>query len=148
MSAHAFPLLLSPIDLGDTTLKNRVVMGSMHTGLEDRARHLPELAAYFDERARGGVALSVTGAYSPKLHGWLTPCGSLMASRRLDDKQRIRTDAVHENGGKIALQVLHAGRYAFHPFQRGASKIKAPINPFTPKAMSTREVDHTVSDFA
>src|SRR5699024_6264791 len=81
-------------------------------------------------------------------HGWLAPAGSLMASRRLADKHRLVTDAVHENGGKIALQVLHAGRYAFHPFQRGASKIKAPINPFTPKAMTTREVDHTVSDFA
>src|SRR5699024_3499729 len=100
MSAHAFLLLLSPIDLGDTTLKNRVVMGSMHTGLEDRARHLPELAAYFAERARGGVALSVTGGYAPNWHGWLAPAGSLMASRRLADKHRLVTDAVHENGGK------------------------------------------------
>ena len=148
MSAHSFPLLLSPIDLGDVTLKNRVVMGSMHTGMEDRARHLPELAAYFAERARGGVALSVTGGYAPNWHGWLAPAGSLMASRRMADKHRLVADAVHENGGKIALQVLHAGRYAFHPFQRGASKIKAPINPFTPKAMTTREVDRTVSDFA
>jgi len=145
----AYPHLLSPLELGHTTLRNRVIMGSMHTGMEDRAKHLPELAAYFAERAKGGVALSVTGGYAPNWHGWLLPFGSLMTSKRLADKHRIVTDAVHEHDGKIAMQLLHAGRYGYHPFKRGASTIKSPITPFgPPKAMSTKQVDETVNDFA
>ena len=144
-----YPHLLSPLDLGHTTLRNRVIMGSMHTGLEDRAKHLPELAAYFAERAKGGVALSVTGGYAPNWHGWLLPFGSLMTSKKLADKHRLVTDAVHEHDGKIAMQILHAGRYGYHPFKRGASTIKSPITPLgAPKAMSTKEVDQTATDFA
>ncbi len=144
-----YPHLLSPLDLGHTTLRNRVIMGSMHTGMEDRVKHLPELAAYFAERAKGGVALSVTGGYAPNWHGWLLPFGSKMTSSRLADKHRVVTDAVHEHDGKIALQLLHAGRYGYHPFKRGASTIPSPITPFgAPKAMSTKEVDRTVDDFA
>ena len=144
-----YPHLLSPLDLGHTTLRNRVIMGSMHTGMEDRAKHLPELAAYFAERAQGGVALSVTGGYAPNRHGWLLPFGSLMTSKKLADKHRLVTDAVHEHDGKIALQILHAGRYGYHPFKRAASTIASPITPFgRPKAMSTKEVDQTVDDFA
>ncbi|MDQ3158316.1 MAG: NADPH-dependent 2,4-dienoyl-CoA reductase [Actinomycetota bacterium] len=143
-----YPHLLSPLQVGTQTLRNRVIMGSMHTGMEDRAKHLDQLAAYFAERAKGGVALAVTGGYAPNWHGWLLPAGSLMASKRMADKHRVVTDAVHEHDGKIAMQILHAGRYGYHPFQKGASKIKAPINPFTPKAMSTKEVDRTVDDFA
>ncbi len=141
--------LLEPLDLGHTTLRNRVIMGSMHTGLEDRAKHLPELAAYFAERAEGGVALSVTGGYAPNRHGWLLPFGSLMTSKKLADKHRLVTDAVHEHDGKIAMQILHAGRYGYHPFKRAASSKPSPITPFgKPKAMSTKEVDDTVNDFA
>jgi 2,4-dienoyl-CoA reductase (NADPH2) len=144
-----YPHLLEPLDLGHTTLRNRVVMGSMHTGMEDRARHLPELAAYFAARAKGGVALSVTGGYAPNWHGWLLPFGSLMTASRLADKHRVVTDAVHEHDGKIALQLLHAGRYGYHPFKRAASTRKSPITPFrAPKAMSTKEVDQTATDFA
>ncbi len=144
-----YPHLLEPLDLGHTTLRNRVIMGSMHTGLEDRAKHLPELAAYFAERARGGVALSVTGGYAPNRHGWLLPFGSLMTSTKLADKHRLVTDAVHEHDGKIAMQILHAGRYGYHPFKRAASAKPSPITPFgKPKAMSTKEVDRTVDDFA
>ena len=144
-----YPHLLSPLDLGHTTLRNRVIMGSMHTGMEDRAKHIPELAAYFAERAEGGVALSVTGGYAPNRHGWLLPFGSLMASKKLADKHRLITDAVHEHDGKIALQILHAGRYGYHPFKRAASNIASPITPLgRPKAMSTKEVDQTVDDFA
>ncbi|WP_332644106.1 NADPH-dependent 2,4-dienoyl-CoA reductase [Aeromicrobium sp.] len=144
-----YPHLLEPLDLGHTTLRNRVIMGSMHTGLEDRAKHLPELAAYFAERARGGVALSVTGGYAPNRHGWLLPFGSLMTSKKLADKHRLVTDAVHEHDGKIAMQILHAGRYGYHPFKRAASSKPSPITPFgKPKAMSTKEVDDTVNDFA
>ncbi len=144
-----YPHLLEPLDLGHTTLRNRVIMGSMHTGLEDRAKHLPELAAYFAERAKGGVALSVTGGYAPNRHGWLLPFGSLMTSKKLADKHRLVTDAVHEHDGKIAMQILHAGRYGYHPFKRAASSKPSPITPFgKPKAMSTKEVDDTVNDFA
>ncbi|WP_456696657.1 oxidoreductase [Aeromicrobium sp. P5_D10] len=146
---NPYPHLLEPLDLGHTTLRNRVIMGSMHTGLEDRAKHLPELAAYFAERAKGGVALSVTGGYAPNWHGWLLPMGSQMTSKRFADKHRIVTGAVHEHDGKIVMQLLHAGRYGYHPFKRGASTIKSPITPFgRPKAMSTKEVDRTVDDFA
>ena len=144
-----YPHLLAPLDLGHTTLRNRVIMGSMHTGMEDRAKHIPELAAYFAERAEGGVALSVTGGYAPNRHGWLLPFGSLMTSRSLADKHRVITDAVHEHDGKIALQILHAGRYGYHPFKRAASNIASPITPLgRPKAMTTKEVDQTVDDFA
>ncbi|MEV7397897.1 NADPH-dependent 2,4-dienoyl-CoA reductase [Aeromicrobium sp. NPDC092404] len=146
---NPYPHLLEPLDLGHTTLRNRVIMGSMHTGMEDRAKHLPELAAYFAERAKGGVALSVTGGYAPNWRGWLLPFGSLMTSKRLADKHRIVTDAVHEHDGKIVMQLLHAGRYGYHPFKRAASSKPSPITPMgKPKAMSTREVDRTVSDFA
>jgi 2,4-dienoyl-CoA reductase (NADPH2) len=146
---NPYPHLVEPLDLGHTTLRNRVIMGSMHTGLEDRAKHLPELAAYFAERAKGGVALSVTGGYAPNWHGWLLPFGSLMTSAKLADKHRLVTDAVHEHDGKIAMQLLHAGRYGYHPFKRAASSKKSPITPFgKPKAMSTKEVDQTVDDFA
>ncbi|MEO6472562.1 MAG: NADPH-dependent 2,4-dienoyl-CoA reductase [Aeromicrobium sp.] len=144
-----YPNLLSPLKVGNQTLRNRVIMGSMHTGMEDRSKHLPELAAYFAERAKGGVALSVTGGYAPNWHGWLLPFGSLMTTKKLADKHRLVTDAVHEHDGKIAMQILHAGRYGYHPFKRGASNIASPITPLgAPKAMSTREVDQTVSDFA
>lgn len=144
-----YPHLLAPLDLGHTTLRNRVIMGSMHTGMEDRAKHLPELAAYFAERAKGGVALSVTGGYAPNWHGWLLPFGSLMTSAKLADKHRVVTDAVHEHNGKIVMQLLHAGRYGYHPFKRAASAKPSPITPFgKPKAMTTREVDRTVDDFA
>lgn len=140
--------LLSPLDLGFTTLRNRVVMGSMHTGLEDHAKDLPKLAAYFAERAKGGVALSITGGFAPSWRGWLLPFGSEMSRKRHADKHRLVTDAVHEHDGKIALQVLHAGRYGYSPFKKGVSSVKSPITPFKVSPMSTREVDRTVSDFA
>ncbi|KUL40066.1 NADPH-dependent 2,4-dienoyl-CoA reductase [Actinoplanes awajinensis] len=148
MTATRFPTLLSPLDLGHTVLRNRVVMGSMHTKLEDRERDLPKLAAFFAERAKGGVGLMVTGGYAPTWRGWLSPFGSTMATGRHADAHRVVTDAVHEHDGKILLQVLHAGRYSYHPFSLGASDKKSPITPFRPRAMSTRQVDRTVSSFA
>ncbi|MGW1344877.1 oxidoreductase [Kribbella sp. NPDC002412] len=135
-----YPHLLEPLDLGHVVLPNRVIMGSMHTGLEDRAKDLPKLAAYFAERARGGVGLMVTGGYAPNRTGWLTPFGSRLTSRRQARRHRIVTDAVHAEGGRIALQILHAGRYAYHPFSVSASAIKAPINPFRPRALTDRGV--------
>lgn len=147
-STNPYPILLSPLDLGFTTLANRVVMGSMHTGLEDRASDIGKLAEYFAERARGGVGLIITGGYAPNRTGWLLPFASAMISSADARRHRRVTDAVHEAGGKILLQVLHAGRYAYHPFSVSASAIKAPINPFRPRALSSRGVESTIADFA
>ena len=141
-----YPNLLSPLDLGFTTLRNRVVMGSMHTGLEDRAGDTDRLAAYFAERARGGVGLIITGGYAPNRTGWLLPFASQLVSSSEARRHRRITDAVHDAGGKILLQILHAGRYAYHPFSVSASSIKAPINPFRPAQL--RNVDGTIADFA
>jgi 2,4-dienoyl-CoA reductase (NADPH2) len=143
-----YPHLLSPLTIGSLTMRNRVLMGSMHTGLEDSARHIPELAAYFAERARGGVGLIVTGGYSPNRRGWLKPLASEMSSRLQAMRHREVTGAVHDEGGAIALQVLHAGRYAYHPFSVSASDRKSPITPFRPSRLSTKAVDRTATDFA
>ncbi len=141
-----YPYLLSPLDLGFTTLANRVVMGSMHTGLEDRARDTARLAEYFAERARGGVGLIITGGYAPNRTGWLLPFAAQMISGSDARRHRRITDGVHDAGGKILLQLLHAGRYAYHPFSVSASSIKAPTNPFRPRAL--RDVEGTIDDFA
>ncbi|MGW6282810.1 oxidoreductase [Kribbella sp. NPDC055071] len=136
----AYPHVTAPLDLGHIVLPNRVIMGSMHTGLEDRLKDLPKLAAYFAERARGGVGLMVTGGYAPNRTGWLTPFASRLTTHRQARKHRVLTDDVHAEGGRIALQILHAGRYAYHPFSVSASALKAPINPFKPRALSDRGV--------
>jgi 2,4-dienoyl-CoA reductase (NADPH2) len=142
-----YPRLLEPLDLGFTRLRNRVLMGSMHTGLEDRTRDFPRLAAYFAERARGGVGLMVTGGFAPNVEGWLTPFGSRLASRGAAEAHRLITDAVHAEGGKIALQILHGGRYGYHPFSVAPSRIKAPINPFTPRELSSSGVERQIRAF-
>ena len=143
-----YPNLLSPLDLGFTTLRNRVVMGSMHTGLEDRARHIDRLAEYFAERAHGGVGLIITGGYAPNRTGWLLPFASDLTSSAQARRHRRVTSAVHDAGGKILLQILHAGRYAYHPLSVSASPIKAPINPFRPRRLSSSGVRSTIDDFA
>ena len=143
-----YPHLLAPITLGDLTLRNRVVMGSMHTGLEDRVRDLPKLAAYFAERARGGVGLIVTGGYAPTKRGWLKPFASELTTRLQSERHKEVTGAVHEAGGAIALQVLHAGRYGYTPFAQAPGTAKSPITPFRPSAMSTATVDRTATAFA
>ncbi|HET7279507.1 MAG TPA: NADPH-dependent 2,4-dienoyl-CoA reductase [Dermatophilaceae bacterium] len=144
----AYPHLMTPLDLGHVRLPNRVVMGSMHTGLEDKASDIPRLAAYFAERARGGVGLMITGGYAPNLRGWLYPMAGKMTTRREARRHRQITDAVHREGGRIALQILHAGRYAYHPLSVSASRIKAPINPFRPWSLSQRRIRSTIADFA
>jgi 2,4-dienoyl-CoA reductase (NADPH2) len=143
----SYPHLLAPLTIGGLTLRNRAVMGSMHTGLEDRARHLPELAAYFAERARGGAGLMVTGGYSPNVRGWLLPFGSMMTRRSHADRHRQVTDAVHAEGGAIALQILHAGRYGYTPLNVSASATQSPITPFKANALSGRAVERTISDY-
>ncbi|WP_435591992.1 FAD-dependent oxidoreductase [Nocardia sp. bgisy118] len=144
----SFPHLFEPLDLGFTTLRNRVVMGSMHTGLEDRAWDTNKLAAYFAERARGGVGLIITGGYAPNRTGWLLPFGAKLTNRTEAYRHRRITKAVHDEGGKIALQILHAGRYSYWPASVSASSIKAPINPFRPRALSARGIEQTISDYA
>ncbi len=143
-AAPHYPHLFAPLDLGFTTLRNRVLMGSMHTGLEDRARDAPRLAAYFAERAAGGVGLIVTGGYAPNLEGWLKPFAGSLVWRGQLRRHRLVTDAVHAHDAKICLQLLHAGRYAYHPLQVAPSKVKAPINPFTPRALGARGVERTI----
>ncbi len=142
-----YPHLLTPLDLGFTTLKNRVLMGSMHTGLEDRSKNFPRLAAYFAERARGGVGLIVTGGFAPNIEGWLSPFGSMLATSGGARKHQRITSAVHAEGGKIALQILHAGRYGYSPFSVAPSRIQSPITPFTPRALSKRGIERQIKAF-
>ncbi|MDX7898545.1 NADPH-dependent 2,4-dienoyl-CoA reductase [Aeromonas media] len=143
-----YPTLLTPLDLGFTQLKNRVLMGSMHTGLEEEKGGFDKLAAFYAERARGGVALIVTGGIAPNLRGRLVPHGSQLSFPWQVAKHKKVTGAVHQEGGKIALQILHAGRYAYHPFSLAPSAIRAPISPFKPQAMSERQIRGTIRDFA
>ncbi|ELM3647237.1 TPA: FAD-dependent oxidoreductase [Aeromonas salmonicida subsp. salmonicida] len=143
-----YPTLLTPLDLGFTQLKNRVLMGSMHTGLEEEKGGFDKLAAFYAERARGGVGLIVTGGIAPNLRGRLVPHGSQLSFPWQVAKHKKVTQAVHQEGGKIALQILHAGRYAYHPFSLAPSALKAPISPFKPRAMSERQIRGTIRDFA
>ena len=146
MSQTLYPHLLEPLDLGFTTLKNRVLMGSMHTGLEDGNKH-GRLAAYFAERARGDVGLIVTGGYAPNRAGWVKPFAGKLSTRREAARHRQVTNAVHAEGGKIAMQILHAGRYAYHPFSVAPSRLRSPITPFTPRELSTAGVEKQIRDF-
>ena len=144
----AYPHLLAPLDLGHATLPNRVVMGSMHTGLEDHARDFPKLAAYFAARARGGAGLMVTGGFAPSIEGSFYPMASKLTTSREARQHRAITDAVHAEGGRIALQILHAGRYSYTPWCVSASAIKSPISKFRPRALSDRGVRRTINNFA
>ena len=146
MANSRYPHLFAPLDLGFTTLKNRVLMGSMHTGLEDGNKH-DRLAAYFAERARGDVGLIVTGGYAPNRVGGVKPFAGKLSTRSEAKKHQQVTSAVHAENGKIAMQILHAGRYAYHPFAVAPSKIRSPITPFTPRALSTSGVEKQVRHF-
>jgi 2,4-dienoyl-CoA reductase (NADPH2) len=148
VTPNPFPHLLAPLDLGFTTLPNRVLMGSMHTGLEDRARDYPKLAAYFAERARGGVGLMVTGGIAPNAAGWTKPFAGTLSGRRHLARHRLVTEAVHAEGGRICMQILHTGRYAYHPLAVAPSRLKAPITPFTPRELSDAGVLRQVEAFA
>ena len=142
-----YPKLLEPLDLGFTRLKNRVLMGSMHTGLEEEKGGFEKLAAFYAERAKGEVALIVTGGVSPNISGRLSPFASQLSHKRHIKKHRLVTQAVHDNGGKICLQILHAGRYAYHPFSVAPSSIQSPITPFKPWKISKRRILKTINDF-
>jgi len=142
-----YPHLLAPLDLGFVTIPNRVLMGSMHTGLEDRARDYDKLATYFAERARGGVGLIVTGGLAPNVRGWLTPFGGKLSWRSEVPRHRKISQAVHAEGGLICMQILHAGRYGYSPFNVAPSALKSPITPFAPRALSSGGVERQIHAF-
>jgi len=148
MTDPLFPNLLSPLDLGFTTLRNRVLMGSMHTGLEEAPDGFERLAAFYRERAAGGVGLIVTGGVAPNKTGAIIEGGAKLTSDREVSQHRIVTEAVHTAGGRIAMQILHTGRYGYHENIVAPSAIKAPINTFKPHALTDAEIDALISDFA
>ncbi|WP_413525029.1 FAD-dependent oxidoreductase [Photobacterium phosphoreum] len=148
MDDKRYPFLLAPLDLGFTQLRNRVLMGSMHTGLEEKRDGFHKLAAFYSLRAKSGVGLIVTGGFSPNFRGRLHPFSAEFSTHRHVRKHRNITTAVHQHGGKIALQLLHAGRYAMSPFAVSASAIRSPISKFTPSKMSQRQINNTINDFA
>ncbi|MGQ3052226.1 MAG: oxidoreductase [Roseateles sp.] len=142
-----YPHLFAPLDLGFTTLKNRVLMGSMHTGLEDGRKHFERMAVFFAERARGEVGLIVTGGFAPNIEGWAKPFAGTLATSGAARRHKIITDAVHAEGGKIALQILHTGRYGYSPLCVAPSRIQSPITPFTPRELSARGIERQIRAF-
>ncbi|RQY73200.1 NADPH-dependent 2,4-dienoyl-CoA reductase [Burkholderia stagnalis] len=142
-----YPHLTTPLELGFTSLRNRVLMGSMHVGLEEAPNGFERMAAFYAERARGEAGLIVTGGFAPNERGRPAPGGAMLTTEADAGQHRVVTRAVHAEGGKIALQILHFGRYAYHPALVAPSALKAPINPFTPHALSGDEVEETIADY-
>ena len=147
MNQQTYPHLFEPLDLGFTTLKNRILMGSMHTGLEEGKDGFKRMGVYFAARAKGGVGLIVTGGVAPNRAGWIAPFSIRLAGSSQVKNHRLVTDSVHENGGKICMQILHSGRYGYHPLCVAPSSIKAPINRFKPRELSGPAIRSTISDF-
>ena len=139
--------IFDPLDLGFTTLKNRILMGSMHTGLEEEKNGIDRIATYYAERAKGGVGLIVTGGISPNIQGWTAPFSARMSTKKHAIHHQKITEAVHNEGGKICMQILHSGRYGYHPFNVAPSKIKSPITPFKPFKLSQSGIKRTIRDF-
>ncbi|MDE2295946.1 MAG: NADPH-dependent 2,4-dienoyl-CoA reductase [Gammaproteobacteria bacterium] len=143
-----FSKLLEPLDVGATRLANRVIMGSMHLGLEEAKGGFERMAAFYAERARGGAGLIVSGGIAPNAAGRPMPGGACLDDRAAATSHRVVTDAVHRAGGKIAMQILHFGRYAYHPELVAPSALQAPISPFVPRELTDAEVEQTIDDFA
>ena len=139
--------IFEPLDLGFTTLKNRILMGSMHTGLEEEKNGIEKIAKYYGERAKGGVGLIVTGGIAPNRQGWTAPFSARMSTKKHAESHKAITDEVHEYGGKICMQILHAGRYGYHPFSVAPSSIKSPITPFKPFQLTESGINRTITDF-
>ena len=146
-SAPSYPHLFAPLDLGHVTLPNRVLMGSMHVGLEEAPDGFARMAAFYAERARAGVGLIVTGGIAPNDEARPYPGGAKLSTPEEATKHRVVTEAVHAEGGRIAMQILHFGRYAYHPDLVGPSPIQAPISPFPPRELTAAEVERTIEDF-
>ncbi|MDP6908443.1 MAG: NADPH-dependent 2,4-dienoyl-CoA reductase, partial [Flavobacteriales bacterium] len=147
MSHPKYPHLFEPLDLGFTTLRNRTLMGSMHTGLEEKSGGYERMAAYFGERAKGGCGLIVTGGIAPDVAGWTSPFASRLTNKRTAAKHRIITEAVHKHDGKICMQILHTGRYSYSPFAVAPTALKSPISPFKPRGLSKRGIEKTIKHF-
>ncbi|MGK0453342.1 MAG: 2,4-dienoyl-CoA reductase (NADPH2) [Paraglaciecola sp.] len=139
--------IFEPLDLGFTTLKNRILMGSMHTGLEEEKNGIDKIATYYAERAKGGVGLIITGGIAPNIQGWTGPFSARMSCEKHAKHHQKITEAVHKEGGKICMQILHAGRYGYHPFNVAPSKIKSPITPFKPFKLKSSGIKRTIRDF-
>ncbi|WP_027067113.1 NADPH-dependent 2,4-dienoyl-CoA reductase [Maribacter sp. Hel_I_7] len=139
--------IFEPLDLGFTTLKNRIIMGSMHTGLEEKKNGLERIATYYAERAKGGVGLIVSGGIAPNVQGWTAPFSARMSTKKHAKHHKVITDAVHKEGGKICMQILHSGRYGYHPLAVAPSAIKSPITPFKPFKLKQSGIKRTIKDF-
>ena len=139
--------IFKPLDLGFTTLKNRILMGSMHTGLEEEKNGIERIAKYYGERAKGGVGLIVTGGISPNRQGWTAPFSARMSTKKHAESHKVITQEVHKYGGKICMQILHAGRYGYHPFSVAPSNLKSPITPFKPFQLTESGIKRTIKDF-
>ena len=139
--------IFEPLDLGFTILKNRILMGSMHTGLEEAKNGIDKIATYYAERAKGGVGLIITGGISPNIQGWTGPFAARMSTKKHAKHHQKITKAVHKEGGKICMQILHSGRYGYHPFNVAPSNIKSPITPFKPFKLSQSGIKRTIRDF-
>jgi 2,4-dienoyl-CoA reductase (NADPH2) len=144
---NPYPRLLAPLDLGFTTLANRVLMGSMHTGLEDGRKHFAAMAAFYAERARGGVGLIVTGGFAPNIEAWAKPFAGTLATQAAARRHRQVTAAVHAEGGKIAMQILHTGRYGYSPLCVAPSRLQSPISPFTPRELGESGIERQIRAF-
>ena len=147
MSHPTYPHLFEPLDLGFTKLRNRTLMGSMHTGLEEEKNGYERMAAYFGERAEGGCGLIVTGGIAPDRHGWTSPFASTLSNKRTAEKHKVITEAVHKHDGKICLQILHTGRYSYSPIAVAPSAIKSPISPFKPWKLGKSGIERTIKNF-
>ncbi len=147
MMNNPYPHLFAPLDLKFTTLKNRIVMGSMHTGLEESEHGFEKMAAFYARRAVGGVGLIVTGGIAPNIAGWVAPFSARMTTQKHANEHRIITQAVHEAQGKIVMQILHSGRYGYHPFAVAPSRIKSPISPFAPWRLTQRGIQNSIDDY-
>jgi 2,4-dienoyl-CoA reductase (NADPH2) len=143
-----YPHLFEPLDLGFTQLPNRVLMGSMHIGLEEEPEGFEKLAQFYAERAAGGVGLIVTGGVAPNRAGWVMPFAARMTKKKHAKEHRAITDAVHQNGGKICMQILHTGRYGYHPLLVAPSSLRSRINPFRPRALTAWGIKKTIKDYA
>ena len=146
--SHSYSSLFQPLELGHTTIKNRILMGSMHTGLEDKRSDYPKLAAYFAERAAGGAGLMVTGGICPNIRGWLGPFSGTMSHRWHVGRHKLVTNAVHAEDGKICMQILHAGRYGYHPLVVSSTARQSPISPFKPKQLTSAGIESQIKAFA
>ncbi len=147
MTSESYPELFAPLTVGNKTIKNRVLMGSMHTGLEDRAKNYPKLAEYFRQRAAGEAGIIVTGGIAPNIAGWVGPFSEFLKYGFQVKRHRLITDAVHQEDGLICMQILHSGRYGYHPFSVSSTDKQSPITPFKPKKLTEKKIHKQIKDF-